>query len=79
MGPDDLFKLLVYFFTTGGIPILQIENPYFVRFVEILVSLAPGCAFQLPRRTKFTAEICKELEVVKKQIKQDLQVSRILA
>ena len=75
MGPEDLLRLLVYFFTTGGIPILQIENPYFMRFVEILVSLAPGCTFQLPKRTKFTAEIAKELDVVKKQVKQNIQVS----
>ena len=75
MGSEDLLKLLVYFFTTGGIPILQIENPYFIRFVEVLVSLAPGCNFQLPKRTKFMAEIMKELDLVKKQVKQNIYVS----
>jgi hypothetical protein len=75
MGSEDLLSLLIYFFTTGGIPILQIENPYFIRFVEVLVSLAPACNFQLPKRTKFTADIMKELNVVKKQVKQDIHVS----
>jgi len=55
-------QLLVNFFTTAGIPFLQVENAYFSRFVEILVSLAPGCSFKLPRRTKFTTEVFKESE-----------------
>jgi hypothetical protein len=75
MGPGDLLQLLTYFFTTGGIPFLQVENAYFVRFVEILVSLAPGCTFKLPKRTSFMTEVCKEMEVVRKQVETEVQVS----
>lgn len=75
MGPDDLLQLLVYFFTTAGVPFLQIENAYFVRFVEILVSLAPGCTFKLPRRTKFAAEVAAESESLKSAVSKDIQLA----
>jgi hypothetical protein len=53
----------------------QIENPYLIRIVEALISFAPSCNFQLPKNSKFTAKITKELEIVKKQVKQDIYVS----
>src|SRR5690606_33660912 len=75
MGPDDLMQLLVNFFTTAGIPFLQVENAYFARFVEILVSLAPGCTFRLPRCTKFTTEVFKEAENVTSAVMRELQTA----
>ena len=73
MGSEDLLQLLVNFFTTAGIPFLQIENAYFARFVEVLVSLAPGYAFRLPCRTKFTTEVFKEAENITTAVMTELQ------
>ena len=42
MGPGNLMQLLVNFIT-AGIPFLRVKNLFFARFVEIVVSLAPGC------------------------------------